>query len=206
MSLTLHPKIAHPHYDIDTNFRARWSPYSFSPKAVPLSDLRACFEAARWAPSSYNEQPWRYLVATSSRADEFARILRCLLDANQSWAKRAPVLALGLFKKSFSNRDRDNKAAPHDLGAASAFLTMEATRRGLYVHQMIGIDPDAVRREYHLCEDIVPFTGLAIGYPGLPDDSPQLSEEYSRRDQQPRERRTQEYFVFGEDFGSLADI
>lgn len=206
MSLTLHPKVAQPHYDIHPSFRNRWSPYSFAPKAVPASDLRACFEAARWAPSSYNEQPWRYLVATSSRADEFARILRCLNEANQAWAKRAPVLAIGLFMKSFSKNELENRAACHDLGAASAFLTMEATHRGLYVHQMIGIDADAVRREFHLCEDIVPFTGLAIGYPGLPEGSAQLAEQYAQRDQQPRERRPQEDFVFGRGFGSLVDI
>src|SRR5579872_15138 len=110
----------------------RWSPYCFAPDPVPLGDLRALFEAATWAASSYNEQPWRYIVATKDNGEEFAKLLSCLVEGNQAWAKEAPVLALGCASLKFAHNGKPNAAALHDLGQASATLSLEATARGLY--------------------------------------------------------------------------
>jgi Nitroreductase family len=119
----------------------RWSPYGFEARSVPEADLRSLFEAARWAASSYNEQPWNYLVATREDSVEFARLLGCLVEANQAWAKNAPVLVLRVVSLQFAKNEQDNRAAVHDLGLAAGNLLVEATARGLFVHQMIGILP-----------------------------------------------------------------
>ena len=139
-------KNASPDYPIHEPLAARWSPYAFEDRLVPDADVRSLFEAARWAPSSYNEQPWRYLVATKDDPEQFQRLLSCLDEGNQSWAKAAPVLALGVVSLRFALNAQDNRAAVHDLGLAAGNLLVEATVRGLCVHQMIGILPDKAPR------------------------------------------------------------
>ena len=158
-------------------FVSRWSPYGFADRPVSDDDLRSLFEAARWAPSSYNEQPWRYIVATKPDPKEFERLLSCLVEGNQAWAKAAPVLAVGCTSLNFVRNGKPNAAAVHDLGLASANLVLEATARGLFVHQMIGILPDKARELYHIPEDVQPKTGLAIGYAGDPNSLPELYKE-----------------------------
>src|SRR5580704_17376487 len=98
--------------------------------------------AARWAPSSYNEQPWRYVVATRDDRAQFERLLSCLVEGNQAWAKHVPVLALGIVSLKFAKNGKDNRAAVHDLGLAAGNLVVEATARGLRVH---GRTPIAVK-------------------------------------------------------------
>jgi len=171
----------------------RWSPYNFADREVAQHDLAAVFEAASWAPSSFNEQPWRYLVATKKTPEEYQRILQCLVPPNQEWAQHAPVLALGVVKTRFTRNDKPNAVAEHDLGAASATLTFEATARGLSVHQMGGIVPD---KAHDLCG--IPrdgwrvLTALAIGYV---DRDP--SEEMKGRDAGERKRKPIGEYVFG---------
>ncbi|HEY6564228.1 MAG TPA: nitroreductase family protein, partial [Pirellulaceae bacterium] len=120
-------KKANPDHSIHELLVNRWSPYAFSERPVSDDDIRALLEAARWAPSSYNEQPWRYIVATKSNPAEFARLLSCLVEGNQIWAGAAPVLALGCASLNFARNNNPNLAAIHDLGLASANLTLEAT-------------------------------------------------------------------------------
>ena len=182
-----HPKWASPDHPIHELFVQRWSPYAFSDRPVAAEDLRSLFEAARWSASSYNEQPWRYIVATSSNPEEFERLLSCLVEGNQPWAKAAPVLALGCMSLNFARNGKPNAAAEHDLGTASACLTVEATARGLFVHQMIGILPDRARELYGIPDGVRPLTGLAIGYLGDPNALP---EKYKERDLAPRQRKT----------------
>jgi nitroreductase len=165
---------------------------------VSDEDLRSVFEAARWAASSYNEQPWRYIVATKSNPAEFERLLACLVEGNQAWANAAPVLAIGCTSLTFSLNGKPNAAAIHDLGLASANLTFEATARGLFVHQMIGILPDKVREVYHVPEGIQPLTGLAIGYVAEADTLP---EKLRPRDLASRPRKPLAEFVFGGEWG-----
>ena len=99
-----HMKEAQPDYPIEALLARRWSPYSFAERDVPLADLQAILEAARWAPSSYNEQPWRYLLARRSDPAAFEKLLSCLIDGNQAWAKSAPVLLIGLAMVTLGSR------------------------------------------------------------------------------------------------------
>jgi nitroreductase len=181
----------------------RWSPYSFDSRSVPDEDLRSLFEAARWAPSSYNEQPWNYIVAKKENPEEFQRLLSCLVDGNQVWAKAAPVLALGIAKLRFARNDQPNRAAIHDLGLAAGNLVVEATARGLWVHQMIGILPDKAREIYAIPEGYEPLTGIAIGYAG---DPRALPEGLRERDLARRPRKPLKEFVFGQTWGNVSEI
>lgn len=181
--------------------RHRWSPYVFDTRPVATADLHAIFEAARWAPSSYNEQPWRYIVGTIDRPSEHARVLSCLVEANQAWAKHAPVLALGCHSTTFSRNGQPNKAAAHDLGQASAQLSLEAVARGLMVHQMIGIVPERARELFKVPSGVEVLTGLAIGYPGDPSSGP---KELADRDAARRPRMPIREFVFGGTWGDPA--
>jgi nitroreductase len=192
-------KQAKPEHPIHELIARRWSPYAFSDQAVSEDDLHSLFEAARWAASSYNEQPWRYIVATKANPAEFEKLLSCLVDANQAWAKAAPVLALGCTSLNFALNGKPNAAAVHDLGIASATLTFEATSRGLFVHQMIGILPDKARSLYHIPSDVQPLTSLAIGYAA---DAKTLPEKYQERDLASRNRKPLAEFVFRADWGA----
>ena len=196
-------KRATPDHSVHPLIAERWSPYAFVDRPVSDSDLRSLFEAARWAASSYNEQPWRYLLATRENGADFERLLSCLVEGNQAWARNAPVLAIGCTDLRFARNDRLNAASAHDLGLASATLTLEATARGLFVHQMIGIVPERVRELYRVPEDVQPLTGLAIGYAG---DPKVLPEPLRGRDLAPRARNRLAEFVFGSTWGVASKL
>ena len=181
----------------------RWSPYAFEDRPVPEADIRSLFEAARWAASSYNEQPWNYLVATKDDAVEFERLLGCLLETNRAWAKSAPVLVLGVVSLQFAKNKQDNRAAVHDLGLAVGNLLVEATARGLSVHQMIGILPEKAREAYQIPEHFEAWTALAIGYKGDPAKLPDALRE---RDLTPRQRKPLGKFVFTGKWGQSSPL
>jgi nitroreductase len=190
-------------YPIHETIASRWSPYSFANRAVSNEDLRSLFEAARWASSSYNEQPWSYIVAKREDADEFARLLSCLVEGNQTWAKAASVLVVGISRLNSARDNQPNRAAMHDLGLASAALVMEATARGIAVHQMIGIFPEKVRELFSVPEGHEPVTALAIGYAGDPIDLP---EGLRVRDAARRPRKPLKEFVFGGKWGVTSNL
>lgn len=190
-------------YPVHELLAKRWSPYAFQDKPVAKADLCSLFEAARWAPSSYNEQPWSYIVATKENTDEFERLLSCLVEANQIWAKAAPVLALGVVSLTFERNDKINRAAVHDLGLATGNLLVEATARGLHVHQMIGILPDRAREIYEIPEGFDAWTGIAIGYKGDPALLPDVLKE---RDLKSRPRKPQGEFVFSGKWGQSSPL
>ena len=196
-------KEANPDFRIHELIAKRWSPYAFEDRPVSQADLCSLLEAARWAPSSYNEQPWSYIVATKDDPDGFARLLSCLVEGNQEWAKAAPVLMLGCTSLHFSRNGKPNAAATHDLGLAASNLSLEATARGLCVHQMIGIEPDRVRELYRVPEGVQPLTGLAIGYAAAPEALP---EKFRERDLTPRVRKPLAEFVFGGQWGSASGV
>jgi nitroreductase len=187
-------KRANSEYPIQDFVAERWSPYGFSDRTVPEADLRCLFEAARWAASSFNEQPWSYIVATKAQEAAFARLLSCLVEANRNWAKAVPVLALGVATLEFKRNGKPNRVAIHDLGLATGNLVAEATARGLSVHQMGGILPDRAKEIYDIPDGSEAVTAMAIGYAGNPDSFP---EEIRKRDLAPRERKLQRDFVFG---------
>lgn len=191
-------KSASPDHPIHALISERWSPYSYSNRPVPRADLLSIFEAARWAASSFNEQPWRYIIATRDRTVDFERILSCLLEGNRTWAKEAPALAIGCIRKAFSRNHRPNRVAQHDLGLASASLTLEATNRGVYVHQMAGLMPDKARDVFAIPEGFEAVTALALGYRA---ESGTSDPSLLARDERPRTRRPLDEFVFGGTWG-----
>lgn len=192
------PTRTRPDHPIHELISARWSPYAFSERPIPRDDLLSIFEAARWAASSFNEQPWRYLVASRDQTQGFDRILSCLLDGNRMWARQAPTLALGCVRRTFSRNGRPNRVAQHDLGLASATLTFEATSRGVFVHQMAGIQPDKAQSVFAIPEPFEVVTGLALGY--LADPSTRVPELHAR-DEHARTRYPLSEFVFGMNWG-----
>jgi nitroreductase len=196
-------KQAEPDHPIHELLARRWSPYGFSDRLVSAADLRSVLEAARWAPSSYNEQPWSYLLATRDDTEEFERVLSCLVEQNQAWARRAAVLMLTVVATRFARNGKPNAAAVHDIGLASANMTVEATARGLSVHQMIGILPERAREVFSIPEDHRALTAIAIGYAQPPD---QLEEKWKERDLAPRTRKPLAEFVFAGRFGEPAAV
>lgn len=179
-------KEADTDYPIHDLLQKRWSPRAFANKPVDSELLKQIFEAARWAPSSYNEQPWHFIVARQEEEEAFEKLSQVLNEFNRGWAKKAPVLGLGLAKQTFDLDGRPNPHAEHDLGQAIAHLTFEATRHDLYVHQMAGILPDKARRLYDIGEDYEPKTMFAIGYKGEPE---LLGEDLQKQEEGSRSRK-----------------
>jgi nitroreductase len=190
-------------YPIQQALAERWSPYGFEDRPVSEADLHSLFEAARWAASSYNEQPWNYLVAPRENSPEFGRLLSCLVEANQAWAKAAPVLVLGVVSLRFAKNNKDNRAAVHDLGLAAGNLVVEATARSLSVHQMIGILPDKAREIFQIPEHFEAWTAMAIGYKADPAKLPDALKE---RDLVPRQRKPLSEFVFTGQWGQPSPL
>ncbi len=194
-------KLAPAESPIHDLIRERWSPRAFADKPVPHDTLRSLFEAARWAPSSNNEQPWAYLVATKDDKENFAKTLGVLVEFNVNWAKNAPVLALAVAKLTFSKNNTPNRNAPYDLGAATALLSVEATSRGLFVHQMAGFDAQKARQVFEIPADWDAFAALAIGYPGDPESLPPSLKD---REVAPRTRKPLSEFVMTGQWGHTA--
>ena len=181
--------------------RNRWSPRAFSDKPVGPEVLRSLFEAARWAPSSNNEQPWAYMVATKDDAENFAKMLSVLVEFNANWAKHAPVLALSVAHLKAQRDGKPNRVALHDVGSASAQLTLEANARGLQIHQMAGFDADKARQAFAIPADWEPVAAMAIGYPGDPESLP---EKLRERELAPRTRKPLGEFVMSGGWGHTA--
>ena len=179
----------------------RWSPRAFSDKPVAPAVLQSLFEAARWSPSSSNEQPWAYIVATRDDAENFAKLVSVLVPFNVTWAQQAPVLALAVVELAFAKSGTPNRNAQHDVGAASAWLTVEATSRGLFVHQMAGYDHDKARQVFGIPAGWEPIAAIAIGYPGDPDSLPQPLRD---REVAPRTRKPISAFVMSGSWGQKA--
>lgn len=196
-------KIADVDHPIQNLLAVRWSPYVFSEQPVPAADLRSLFEAARWAPSSYNEQPWRFLLGVRGQGDIHQRIVECLTEANQKWASRVPVLAVGTVVSEFVSSGKPNRAAVHDLGLAMGNLLIEATARRLHVHQMIGLDPEVARSAFSIPMNAEAVTAIAIGYA---DNSGAGEPHLLERDRRERQRRPISDFVFGNRFGESAGL
>lgn len=169
----------------------RWSPRAFAHKEIPGAELRKLFEAARWAASSSNEQPWRFLVGR--REDEtYRKIFDCLLGFNRSWAGNAPVLILSAAKKTFSSQPSPNRFALHDLGAATANLSLQATALGMHTHSMAGFDAEKARAFFAIPTDFEIGAVTAVGYMGDPGE---LNEALRTREEALRQRKPIEEFV-----------
>lgn len=194
-------KLTGNEFPIHDLLRKRWSPRAFADRPVEAAKLRSLFEAARWAPSSYNEQPWAFLVATRDQPAEYARLLGCLVAFNQSWAKSAPVLIVTAAHTTFERNGKENRHAYHDVGLAMACLTVQATAEGLYVHQMAGIDVEKARKDLSIPSGWDPVTGAALGYLG---DPASLPAELRERELAPGERKPLSNVAFSSSFGKAA--
>jgi nitroreductase len=183
--------------------RERWSPRAFSEKAVAPEVLHSLFEAARWAPSSSNLQPWAYIVGTKDDKEDFEKVLSTLVEFNQGWAKHAPVLAISVAQVKKDKDSPFNRWAFHDVGSASGQLTTEANSRGLYVHQMAGLDPEKARKVFHIPEGWDAVAAIAIGYPG---DPATLPEKLRERELAPRTRKPLSEFVMTGGWGHTASF
>lgn len=184
----------HPVHEL---LRARWSPRAFCDRPIESEKLQSLFEAARWAPSSSNEQPWRFIVATRDDPENFQKLLDCLMESNAAWAKRAYVLMLSIAKKT-TQGGKPNRYAMHDLGMAVENLVTQATALGLVVHQMGGIYPEQARQIFRIPEDYEVGAAIAVGYPADPSV---LTPEMRERELALRSRKPLEEIVFSGEWG-----
>lgn len=176
----------------------RWSPRAFADQPVEREKIQRLLEAARWAPSSFNEQPWVFIVATTDTPAEHQKLLSCLTEGNQIWAKRAPLLILTVAKTHFDQNGQVNRHAYHDIGLAVGSLVVQATAMDLAVHQMAGILPDKIGEGYSIPAGYEAVTGIAIGYPG---DSNILPDPLRERELAARSRKSLSEFVFSGSWG-----
>lgn len=167
---------------------------------VEPEKIKALFEAARWAPSSVNEQPWLYIYASKGDA-LWNDIFDSLNDGNQTWVAHAPLLIASFVRTKFLRNDRPNNAARYDLGAANALLSLQATHEGLNVHQMGGFNAEVLRSKLNVPDYYEPVIVLAIGYPGEAD---MLPETLKAREIAPRERYVQTSFVMNRAFDPVS--
>lgn len=193
-------KPAPTQYPIHDLLGRRWSPRAFDERPVETGKLASLFEAARWAPSSNNEQPWRFILARKEEPQVYERLFGCLMEGNQRWARRAPVLILSVAKLTFDDGS-PNRHAYHDVGLAAENLVLQATALGLASHQMAGYHVDKVRTEFALPPDCDPVAAIAIGYPGDPG---LLDDRLRQRELNPRERSAISEFVFSDRWGHPA--
>ncbi len=178
--------------------RERWSPTFFSDRPVTGPELRALFEAARWAPSSMNEQPWRFLHATRETPEAFERMESCLVDNNAQWAQHAALLVMVVVGTRFSRNERENRHAWYDAGLASENLLIQASSMGMQGHPMAGFSRSKAIELFGIPEGFETVTMIALGYPGEREDAP---EDVVARQKDERSRRPLEEIVFTDRWG-----
>ncbi len=164
---------------------------AFSDRPIEEDKLKRLFEAARWAPSCYNDQPWMFFIGKKG-TEAYERLANCLMEAN-GWAKSAPLLMLAVARMTFQHNGQPNRFGMYDTGAAVASLLVQAEEEGLVVHQMGGYDAGKAREALGLPAEQEPCAMIAIGYYG---DHERLPEKSRQREEAPRKRKPQSEFVF----------
>jgi nitroreductase len=190
-------KSAHFESPILEAIQLRRSRRAYSDKPVEPEKIQSLFEAARWAPSSVNEQPWIYIYATKDQTELWGKIFEALNDSNKVWVKNAPLLIASLVRKNFIRNDRPNLSARYDLGGANAFLALQAAHLGLNAHQLGGFNEEKAIQNLNIPDTYEPVVIMAIGYPG---DVEKLPENLKLRELAPRERYVQQVFVMNKTF------
>jgi len=171
----------------------RRSPRAFSTQPIEQDVINRLFEAARWSPSCFNEQPWRFVYARKKDSEEYQRLFECLTEGNRKWVGNAPLLVLTLAKKSFSHNDKPNRWAWHDVGLAVANMTFQATELDIYLHQMAGFNSGKAVSTFGLTGDYEPVSMIAIGYLGDVDDLP---DDVASREDNERVRKPLDQIAF----------
>ena len=189
-------------YNIHPLLNKRWSPRAFMDKPVEEASLQRIFEAARWAPSSYNEQPWRFIVGLKGDTT-WDLIFESLAEFNQNWAKMAPVLILNIGKTHSGKTNKPNKVFQYDVGQSVAHITFQVMKEGLFMHQMGGFDPSKATKLLNIPNEYQPLTVMAIGHIGKPETLPEdlKVSEIAERDRKPLDE-----IFFEERFGNPSSL
>jgi nitroreductase len=167
-------KTKYPLHDL---IKKRWSPRAFSERTIEKEKILTMFEAARWAASCYNEQPWNFLFATKENHEDFNNLLDCLIETNKIWAHKAPLLIMTVAKTIFDHNKKFNNHASHDIGLSIGNLTLQAASMNLYVHQMAGFNTVKAKSKFKLPEHFEPVSMIAVGYLGEMDSLPDRLKE-----------------------------
>lgn len=186
--------------EINPIIAARWSPRAYDAnKPVTQAQIIALLEAARWAPSCFGDQPWRFIVwDKSTDAASWQQAFDCIVPNNQVWVKDAPVLILACADTLFSHNQTPNRWGQYDTGAAVENLCLQATSMGLVVHQMGGFNSDKTRQTFSIPEQYAPMAMLTVGYEG---DANNLPEELKQRELAPRKRNELGALFFSQAWG-----
>lgn len=184
-------------FPISDLFKHRWSPRAYSDKPVEKEKLQSIFEAARWAPSARNEQPWRFIIGQKGDGS-WEKIFESLVEWNQKWTAKAPVLVLNLGKKYYKYKHLPNETYQYDTGQAVAMMVTEAVNQGLIAHQMSGFHPEKAIKLFQIRDDYQPISVTAFGYYGDPE---LLPLEMKNSEFEGRKRRPLDETVFSNKFG-----
>jgi nitroreductase len=192
MEVTTMNKSSEFQHLIAESIKNRRSVRAYEDKPIEPAKIHSLFEAARWAPSSANEQPWMYIYATKDQPELYGQLFSCLNEGNQLWAKNAPLLILSFTRKNFTRNGQPNGYALYDLGAANSFLALEAVELGLQLRQMGGYSQSKAREVLNISDDFSMGAMIAVGYPGKTET---LHESFHERERAPRERFLQSEFA-----------
>jgi nitroreductase len=185
---------------INKLIKDRRSPVLFSERPVEKEKLELLFEAARWAPSSNNQQPWRFIIAKKEDKHDFNRLFECLSPGNQVWVVTVPVLILSIAETISSYNNKMNKYAFHDVGLAVGNLLLQATSLGLFVHQMGGYDNDKARKSLKIPYGYDPVAMIAVGY--LAESHEGFPQKLIEREKEPRKRKSLDKIVYSNIWGN----
>ncbi len=179
-------------YPINELISKRWSPRAYDSKMIEMDKLLSIFEAARWAASAFNEQPWNFIVTTKKNKIAYNKLYSCISEFNKPWSHNAPVLILALAKKTFSHNNKENTYAYYDLGQAIANLSLQAADLDIYMHQLAGFSKEKAIKEFSVPEDYEPASVIVMGYMG---DKSLLPESLLTKEEAPRLRKRVSEFV-----------
>lgn len=165
----------------------RWSPRAFDNTSLTHEQIKSLLEAVRWAPSCFNEQPWKVIYAIRSEDENFQKVFKCLNGWNQNWAKTAGALMITIAKENFDFDGRENIHAWHDVGLAVSNMNVQAMSMGIYTHMMGGIERDIIQETFSLPKGYTAIAGVALGFPGdvtqIPEDI--AADEYKAQERKP---------------------
>jgi len=161
-------------FPVIEEIKKRWSPRAFdTSKSLTRDNIHTLLEAASWAPSAMNEQPWRYVVALKEETQKFNAVVDCLFEGNTIWAKHASALVVSFARLNYSATGKTNSAALHDVGMANQNMLLQAASMGIYTHVMGGFDKEKTKHIFKTEPDMQPVVIIALGFLGNPDDLPE---------------------------------